>query len=142
MKVYFKLFAVLLFISMISGCETTNPDGPDTSDDRDPLIGSWIFAESASSRGVNSTYTVVVKKDPSNSSQVLLSNFGNSGGDEPYGIVTSGTPMKITIPSQTIPSQWIVVGVGTLATSSKMNWTYSITAGGDKTDYIATATLQ
>jgi hypothetical protein len=142
MKVYFKLFALALVISMISGCETTNPDGPASSDDRDAFTGSWIFAESASSRGVKSTYTVVIKKDPSNSSQVLLSNFGNSGGDEPYGIVTSGTTKKITIPSQTIPSQWIVVGIGTLATSNKMTWTYSITAGGDKTDYIATATLQ
>jgi hypothetical protein len=138
MKKYLNLLVVAIYVLIISGCEPDNTDGPDT-DVRDKYLGTWIFTEGSANRGINATYTVVISKDPSNSSQVLLSNFGGSGVNNTYGIATSS---RITIPLQTIDSDWVVDGSGSLTNSSTMSWTYSINDGSDKTDYIATATLQ
>jgi hypothetical protein len=140
MKRYLNLLAVTLIIILINGCEPDNTDGPD-ADIRDKFVGTWLFSESSPSRSVNATYNVVISKDPSNSTQVLLSNFSGAGSgiDAAYGIVTSSS---ITVPSQSIATDYLVSGSGILSNSSTMNWTYSYTAGGDKTDCTATATLQ
>ena len=126
---------------LFNGCDTTNTEGPDTGDVRDKYIGTWLFTESASSRQPNSTYSAVISKDPSNSSQVLISNFTGvgSGSSDAYGIVTSGS---ISVPQQNLATDYKVEGYGSSSTSSKMNWTYSVTAGGTKDDYTATATKQ
>jgi len=142
MKTYIKLLMAVLLISLINGCETTNPDGPDTGDVRDKFLGTWLFTESASSgRGVNSAYTAVITKDPSNSSQVLISNFTGvgTGASAAYGVVTTSS---ITVPSQSIATDYKVDGSGSLSNSSTMNWSYSVTAGGTKDTYTATAKLQ
>jgi hypothetical protein len=138
MKKFLYLLTLAILISLIDGCEPDNTDGPDT-DVRDKYLGTWIFTEGSANRSVKATYSVVISKDPSNSSQVLLANFGDSGGAAALGIATSS---RITVPAQSIASDWAVEGSGSLSNSSTMSWTYSITAGGDKTDYIATATLQ
>jgi hypothetical protein len=140
MNKYLKYLTIILFVSLISGCEPTDENSPDT-DVRDKFIGTWTFSELSPGRSVNATYSVVISKDPSNSSQVLLSNFTaiGSGGASAYGIVTSS---RITVPSQSIATDYIVDGSGNLTNSSTMSWTYSYTAGGDKTDCSATATLQ
>ena len=141
MQRYFKLLATIMFISLINSCDTTNSEGPDTNDDRDKYVGTWLFAESSSSRGPNSTYTAVISKDPSNSSQVLISNFTGfgSGSSDASGIVTSSS---ISVTQQNIATDYVVEGFGSLSTSSKMNWTYSVTAGGTKDVYTAIATKQ
>jgi hypothetical protein len=140
MNKYLKLLVLVLFISLINGCETTNPDGPDT-DIRDKFVGTWIFSESTPNRGINATYDVVISKDPSNSSQVLLTNFSavGSGANPAYGIVTTNS---ITVPLQTIATDYKVEGSGSLSNSSTMNWSYSYTTGADKTNCTATATKQ
>jgi hypothetical protein len=137
MKKLLNLLVLCIFLSLISGCEPDNTDGPD-SDVRDKYLGTWLFSETSSSRSVNAIYEVIITKDFSNSSQVLLSNFGGSGATA-YGIVTSS---KITVPSQTISTDWLVDGLGNYTNSSTMNWSFSITAGGTKEDHTATATLQ
>ena len=138
MKKYLKLLAAVMFITLFDGCETTNPDGPDT-DSRDQFVGTWRFVETPASRSVNVVvFDVNITKDPSNSSQVLLSNFSGSGASA-YGIVTTN---KITVPSQTLSSNWLVNGIGNLSNSSTMNWTYFYNDGTDKYDLKAVATLQ
>ncbi|MFZ4704553.1 MAG: hypothetical protein ACOYMF_00960 [Bacteroidales bacterium] len=137
MKNLLKLLVIVMFLSVLNACEPDTQTGPDT-DVRDNFVGTWTFSESSPNRSVNSTYSVVISKNPSNSSQVLLSNFTAAGsGTSAYGIVTS---TSITVPSQTIATDYIVDGSGILSNSSTMNWSYSYTAGGDKTDCTATAT--
>jgi hypothetical protein len=141
MKNYLNLLAVVLLFLLASSCDTTNTEGPETGDDRDKYVGTWLFIENSSTRQPNSTYTAVISKDPSNSSQVLISNFTGvgSGSTDAYGIVTS---TSISVPQQNIATDYKVEGFGNSSTSTKMNWTYSVTAGGTKDDYSATATKQ
>lgn len=140
MKKYLNLLAVAMSFSVIIGCEPDNTDGPDT-DIRDKFVGTWIFSELTPNRGINVTYDVVITIDPSNSSQVLLSNFTavGSGANPAFGIVTTNS---ITIPLQTIATDYKVEGSGSLSNSTTMNWSYSYTTGADKTNCTATATLQ
>jgi hypothetical protein len=141
MKITFRFFLLLAALSgfMLSGCEPV--DNSTTGDDpRDPYVGVWQFIESKKSTEGQS-YIVTISKDPANSSQVLLENFGNPGTQEAAvtGIVTAN---QIAISSQSLSNGWIVEGSGKIsnADKTKMTWTYSITAGGDKEFYTATAT--
>lgn len=136
-----QFLAVILMAAFIQSCVPEDTITPDTGDDRDKFTGTWLVIENSKKSSLSVTYTVVISLDPSNSSQVLLSNFGNpgSGSDPAYGIVTTSS---INVPSQSTSTDWIVDGTGTLANSTTMSWTYSITAGGDKIDYQATATKQ
>lgn len=139
MKRQFQFLAIILMAAFVQGCVPEDTVTPDTGDVRDKFTGTWLFNENASNRSLKSAYTVVITLDPSNTSQVLLSNFGNPGsGYEPaYAIVTSN---RLTVPSQNIASDWVVDGSGTLANSTTMTWSYSITAGGNRDTYTATAT--
>lgn len=139
MKKQFYFLAVILMAAFLQSCVPEDPVPPDTGDLRDKFTGTWLFIENSPSRSLNSSFTVVISLNPTNSSQVLLSNFGNpgSGYDPAYGIVTSS---RITVPSQSMASDWTVDGSGTLLNAGTMDWTYSITAGGDKITYHATAT--
>lgn len=137
----FFLFLTLLSGFFLTACETTT-DTPTGSDDRDPYIGVWQFAESGKSLHGQS-YIVTITKDPGNSSQVILENFGNPGSQDVTvtGIVTTN---QIVVSAQNLNNGWTVEGTGkaTNVNKTSMNWTYSITAGGDKITYSATANRQ
>ena len=142
MKKQFQFLAAMLMIAFLQSCAPADTVTPDTGDARDKYTGTWLFIENTAKSSLSSAYTVVITKDPSNTSQVLLSNFGNPGpGYSPaYGIATTGS---ITVPSQTYASGWqIDDGSGTLSNASTMSWTYSITAGGNIDNYQAIATKQ
>lgn len=135
-----SLFSILS-IALIWSC---NPDDSTISPDedyRDNFVGTWRFNESSYKYDIHSYYTVVITKDPSNSAQVLLSNFGNpgSGSASVYGIVTQN---NITVPQQTTGDNWLIKGSGVKITDTKMTWQYVITIGGDEHDYSATAEKQ
>ena len=140
-----KTTALLILLSLaltglfFVGCE---PVDDTTGDPRDPYVGEWQFIESFKSTEGQS-YIVTISKDPDNSSQVILGNLGNPGSQDitVIGTVTSG---QVVVSPQSMGSGWLIEGAGKMSNSAKttMSWTYSITASGDKVDYIATATLQ
>ena len=82
MKTIFSLslFLAALTILFISACEPVDGD-PVSDDPRDAYVGEWQFIESFKSTEVQS-YLVTITKDPSNSSQILLANFGNPGSND------------------------------------------------------------
>ena len=133
-------FALALTCLFLIGCEPLEED-TGSGDPRDKYVGEWQFIESFKSTEGNS-YLVSISYDPNNSSQVILGNFGNPGSQSVTvtGIVTSS---QIVINSQKMSNGWTIEGTGkTTATKTVMNWTYAISAGGDKDNYIATATKQ
>lgn len=137
------LFIIIVLASaslFIIGCEPVD-ENPTSDDPRDPYVGEWLFNESFKSTESQS-YLVTITKDPNNSSQVILENFANSG----TGITVTGiaTSTQIVITSQKLSNGWTVEGVGITNNPAKniMKWTLSVTAGGSKDDYTATATLQ
>lgn len=136
------LFIVISIVSMLyTSCEIVE-DTTD-GDPRIPYTGEWQFLESNPLKSTNSqSYVASISIDSSNSSQVLIKNFGNSGPKViTKGIVTSG---QLVVSTQTLSNNWIVEGVGIMANTAKteMTWTYSITAGGDLSNYTAAATLK
>jgi len=141
-SVFFLLLAIFTSF-LLSGCEPS--DQSTTGDDpRSPYIGAWQFVESSSYKSTDgNSYVVTIAKDPTNSSQVLLENFGNPGTESVSvtGIVTSN---QIVVSSQSMDNGWTIEGSGKISNVAKtaMTWTYSITAGGDKISYTATATRQ
>ena len=143
---YMKTTYLIIIIALASaslffiGCEPV--DNTTTGDLRDPFIGEWQFIESFKSTEGQS-YLVTISKDPNNSSQVILGNLGNPGSQDitVKGIATSS---RIVVSSQSMGNGWVIEGSGAFSNVAKttMAWTYSITAGGNKDEYIATATLQ
>jgi hypothetical protein len=141
MKSTLRFFLLLTALSsfILTACETTT-DTTTGDDSRDPYVGVWQFAESGKSIHGNS-YIVTITKDAGNSEQVILENFGNPGTSSVSvtGLVTTN---QIVVTSQNMGNGWTVEGSGKItdANKTKMTWTYSITAGGDKTTYTAYAT--
>jgi len=136
---FFFFLLLGAFTSVIySGCEPV--DNPTGGDPRDPYVGEWKFIESFKSTESQS-YIVTISLDPNNSSQVIIGNLGNPGSQDitVKGLVTSS---QVVVSSQNMSNGWIIEGSGsfTNVAKSSMTWTYSITAGGNKDDYIATAT--
>jgi hypothetical protein len=145
MKTTFRFFIFLALLSgfMLSGCETTETpvDGDDV---RDQFVGYWQFLETGGYKSTKAqSYIVVVSKDPDNSAQVLLKNFGNPGTQDitVVGIVTAS---QIVVSEQNMSNGWVVEGSGKLSnpTNTTMSWTYSITAAAEKLYYSASATKQ
>jgi hypothetical protein len=145
MKTNFRFFLLIAIFSslLFSACEPVDTTAPG-SDARDAFVGYWQFIESSSYKSTDGqNFIVSISKDPVNSTQVLLKNFGNPGypNASVTGIVTAS---QIVIASQSMSNGWIVEGSGKTTNVAKtaMSWTYSITAGGDKVDYTAVSTLQ
>lgn len=134
-----KLPLLLIFIlTAFVSCTIDDPAEPDTDDIRDKFLGTWRFNETPAARNVDASYTVTISYDESNSSQVILRNFANAGGNfSAYGIVTSS---RITIPAQEMAPGFEVEGSGLMTSSTSMNWEYTITAGGDEESFTALAT--
>lgn len=132
-------FIFISFIMMlVTSCEI--PEDPDATDDpRDKMTGTWQFIESSVKSTQSISYTVNITKDPDNSSQVILENLGNPGtfDIQSVGIATTS---QIVVSEQTISNGWVIEGSGKLDGTDKMNWTYSIVAGGDLEHYTADAT--
>jgi len=126
------LMALLIFFS---GCEETN-DIISDADPRDDFIGEWSCNEVPAKRN---SYRVNISYDDSNSSQVLLFNFGLFGQNaSAYGIIAGN---DVTVPLQEIQGDWSVDGQGELVDEETIEWTYTLDDGADRIDYIATFTL-
>jgi len=134
-----KLLVIPFFVSLsflFSGCEEAENFIPDNADPRDDFIGEWNCSENE----LKSTddYTVTIQKDPENSGQVLLQNFGLLGQSAyPYGLITGD---KINIPRQEV-NNWIIKNAsGELIGKDKIEWTYTLSDGADETRFEATYT--
>lgn len=143
MKSIFRLFILLAAVATItfSGCEPV--DEPGSGDARDPFIGEWQFIETGFKSTDGQSYIVTITKDPNNSAQVILKNFGNPGSDDVsvFGLVTTS---QIVVSSQNMSNGWIAEGSGIATNPAKtaMSWTYSLTIAGSKENFSATATRQ
>jgi len=121
-KIVFGLFLALKLISCTVEDDPLNP-----TDDRDAFLGSWNVIESCS----KDAYTVNISADPSNSSQVIIENFGLIGYNEkpPYAIIAGST---ITIPKQLVcdDESLEVAGSGKLDKKT-IELDYTISDGAD-----------
>lgn len=137
MKRFSYVFGLLLIsiLSLTTGCE--EDEGNDgINDPREAFVGEWNCDEKLAKRD---NYRVNIEFDNSNSSQVLLYNFGLMGpAQAATGIVAND---NIDVPLQNLADGWSGDGSGTLVSDNKIEWTYTLTDGADRYDYIATYTL-
>ncbi|HKK10746.1 MAG TPA: hypothetical protein VJ939_07895 [Bacteroidales bacterium] len=137
MKRFSYVIGLLLIFSipLITGCEEVEGDD-EINDPREAFVGEWNCDEELAKRD---NYRVSIEFDNNNSSQVLLYNFGLMGSAESAnGIVADD---NINVPLQNLADGWSGDGSGTLVSDNKIEWTYTLTDGADRYDYIATYTL-
>ncbi|HRY99494.1 MAG TPA: hypothetical protein P5550_10615 [Bacteroidales bacterium] len=131
----FRLLALLLLLPLVSSCiddEYIDPD--DDGDSRDVLVGTWNCVESEA----KIAFTVKISKDPGDADQLLMENFAYIGMGEFATAVLSG--VNLDVPEQVPCEGYLVKGSGTMVNHDQLTFSYSVTAGGDKTDYNATFT--
>lgn len=127
----------LFLILLLSSCTLEDDVNPINSDVRDKFVGTWTLTESLISRSIG--YQIQINYDLTNSAQVKITNFGNLGSTK---IVTGlATSSRIVVGSQDV-SGIIIEGTGTLITSNKMSWEYSVNGGGDLDHFEAVAIKQ
>jgi hypothetical protein len=135
----FILITLASASSFFIGCEAV--DNTTGDDPRDSYIGKWQFVEDLkNTEGQN--FSVIITKDPDNSSQVILENFVNSGsGVFIYGLVTSG---QIVVSEQQMSNGWTIKGSGVIdpKTEKSMAWDYNLLIAVDWEHHKATATLK
>lgn len=122
----FKLIAYFIFTLVLFSCtDETDPFNP--QDDRDVFIGTWNVDETCN----RIPYQVTITKDPTNSSQVIITNFWLIGPNEkaPYAIAAGS---NIVIPEQNIynDEKTIVKGSGVL-NKKIIEWEYTVNDGAD-----------
>jgi hypothetical protein len=132
MKTKILLSLIGMIVLLFSTCIPTDDPNPD-----DPVakfIGTWKVTETCN----RMNYNVEIQRDPGNSSQVLLYNFGNpgSGYDPAVGLVVTNT---IYVSSQTIGEGWTVNGDGTYQSDGTIHWNYDLIIGSYT--YTCTATF-
>lgn len=126
MKSALKLL-VLLFTGVIialGSCQLDEDiDIPGGNDDNiTRLLGTWSVLDNS----LKLNYEVRVERDLSNSSQVVLRNFAGSGSAAKALVVGS----SLIVEDQVVGSNWLVSGSGSYRNSGRMEFTYSLTIGG------------
>lgn len=126
MKLISKIVVVALLMLANYSC-TDDTNFLDLPDDRDSFLGLWDVTDNCS----KSSYQVEIIRDQSNSSQVIIKNFGLIGQNEkaPYAIVAGNT---IAIPTQLISNdESIEVNGSGKLDKNKISWAYDISDGAD-----------
>jgi len=143
MKPTFRLFVLLTVFAgiIMAGCEPVEEE-PTGSYIRDPFIGVWQFVENSPYKSTDAqSYVVSISKDPSNTSQVILKNFGNPGTQD-VSVIGLATTNQIIVSTQNMSNGWIVKGAGKISNTAKttMSWNYSLIIAGSEEFFTANAT--
>ncbi len=126
---------LILLLLFLGACETTEED--DISffpDARDKFIGSWSVNNEDCGKA---KYLVGIRKDLSNSAQVLIDNFGFSQSAVPDTAIIAGS--SIVLYKQVNSEGWIVQGSGSYNESKELiNWQYTLLISGFQESCTAT----
>jgi hypothetical protein len=126
MKTVLKPFYVvaIAITFLVSSCILDEDVDPTPTDPIEKFLGSW----SVSDNEMKLNYEVTISRDPNNSTMVLLSNFAGSGGSAKALAVGS----SLVVESQTIGQNWLVSGTGTYRNTSRIDFPYALTIGGNQ----------
>jgi hypothetical protein len=136
---YKTVTTALLVIGLlfVASCDTSeDPDDP--ADDRDKLVDGWTCNEQSSQTG-QSSFTVVISKSTSSSTQVLLQNFYAVGNAFQAKMNVSGN--TLSIPQQVYNNNQLN-GAGSVTGTNSFSLTYYINNGSTTDTCSATFTRQ
>lgn len=121
-----------MIMTMVS-CTTDDDNNPSPVPDvRNKFIGDWNVIDGCS----KGNYMVKISKDPSNTSQVLLSNFANSNASDPDTALVVGN--SLILQTQTNSEGWVIAGTGEYNVEGKIQWVFSLTISGYQENCTAT----
>jgi len=135
MKSRLILWVLLAMVLSFTACvddELIDPE-PD-GDARDVVTGAWNCVETE----MKIAFTVNITKHPSDPDRLLLENFALIGMGEHAEGVLSGP--NISLPVQLPVQGFELSGSGTLINADRIDWQYTVTAGGDQRSYNAVFT--
>lgn len=131
-------YLLILFLSILllfPACDLL--DEPVDEDMRDLFTGDWNCREYLNGK-LQMTYTVIILKDATDDSQIILRNFAFIGEDEqaPFGVVDGES---VTIPTQQVcyDQSITVYGTGQYISKNENHWDYTVEVGGDSFTYTA-----
>lgn len=132
-----RVYLILISFALIgTGFQSCSKDDDlfDDGDARDIFLGSWSVVDECTKQSYRST----ISYDPSNSAQVLISNYANL--NKAAKAVVAGN--SIVIESQDIGNGYTVSGYGKLSLNGEIiNWTsHNFETTGDLTECTATYT--
>ena len=130
MKKSYKYLVLLSFLAMFlfQGCVDELLDDP-FADPVEKFLGNWRAEESSTVYGQGYVYTVVISRNPQNSSEILISNFYYQGVHEKARALVTGN--TLTIMRQKICDNTIEIqGSGTLS-GGRINLQYTADDGAD-----------
>ncbi len=117
-----KLFQVILLTSiLIFGSCATSP--LDELDDIEKYIGIWNVSDHAA----RINYKVTISANPSNSAEIILNNFADLGTTS-VGLVIGNS---VVIDTQSLSPDYSVIGTGSYANSSKLEFNFELNGGID-----------
>lgn len=124
----FLLLLCLVLVLAFQACIDENGDDP-FADPVDKFLGSWRADESSTVYGDGYVYTVTITRNPSNSAEVLISNFYYQGVDiQARALVTSNT---LTIIRQLICDDSIEIQGTGVYSNGVVNLEYTADTGAD-----------
>ena len=88
-NIYLGLLTITILISSCAKDSATDPNATSpTTDSRDAFIGSWGVTENSTTSTTPNTYTVVIGKQSSSSTSIVIDNF--------YGLTTYSVSAVVT----------------------------------------------
>jgi hypothetical protein len=128
------LSMLLVTLLMMGACDTGDDNNPSpVPDARDKFVGNWAVNNEHCGKA---KYVAGISKDPSNSSQVLVTNFGFSGSSEPDTAIIAGS--SIVLYNQLNAEGWEIQGSGSYKSDGSIEWTYSLLISGNLENCTAT----
>lgn len=125
------LVSFVIVISLLNSCEE-DPFDLFSDDPRDGLTGEWIVNEDSEifkKKDMNRIYNVTIRKDPSDSTGLLVNGFYELSGE----VKLIMDNRNITIPDQTISGFKVEDGSGTISFDFKtITLYYYVTFTGDR----------
>lgn len=130
----FAAYGSFIFLIMLGACEELDDNNPSPiPDTRDKFTGSWSVNNESCGKN---KYLVTIGKDPSNSAQVVITNFAFSSAAEPDTAIVAGN--AIVMYSQRNSEGWVVSGSGQYKAGDIIEWNYSLLISGTQESCTAT----
>jgi hypothetical protein len=139
LKSYLKyLFLIISSSVLIISCAPEDTSTPTPTDVREKWVGTYSCEETENAANVT-TFDINISKNTSVSDGLIISNFYNIGSQYSLNATLSGN--SITIPTQTL-NGFKITGSGTTSGTTKINFSYTVQAGGNNSSCTAIATQQ
>lgn len=139
LKNYLKQLIIVITSSLlIISCAPEDSATPTPTDVRDKIIGTYSCEETENSSNITS-FDIYIRKNSATTDGIIISNFYNIGSQYDVNATLSGS--SVSINSQVV-NGFRISGSGNFNGTNKINFSYTVQAGGNSSSCTALATQQ